>query len=142
MRTNPDYINLPSAEIELPDSDQFESGVWSSRYYQYGIWHGPYQFSLVFDPETSQVTGNGWDDVGEYTVQGLYSRRTNRMSLIKGYRKGTGNRTQNLGHNVTIQVAWKSSERLFEGRWFVKTSKYSGDDKFQLRLEKSSGAMD
>jgi hypothetical protein len=141
-QSNEDYVNLLSNEIDQQDSNQFESGFWSSRYYQYSAWHGPHQFSLLFDPATWKVTGTGLDDVGAYAIEGMYSTKTNRMGLTKTYEKGTGDPTQNLGHNVTIQVAWNLSQRQFEGKWFVKTSKYSGEDKFELKLEKSYRAIE
>ncbi|CAF0992986.1 unnamed protein product [Adineta steineri] len=140
--SNATYIDLPSNEAELQESNHFISGFWSSQYYQYNIWHGPYQFSLLFDSETQKVTGNGSDDVGMYTIEGIYSTRTNRMGLIKTYKKGTGNPIQNLGHDVTIQVVWNSNQHQFEGKWYVRTNKYSGQDKFHLNLEKSYKAME
>lgn len=140
--TNADYIKGSATEIKLKDSDQFLSGVWTSRYYQYGRWHGPYMFSLAFDSVTNTITGDGCDDVGQFAIEGIFSAQTNRMALIKTYRKGTGDRQQNLGHSVTIQVAWNVTENQFEGRWFVKTRKYQGNDKFELRLDRSYKAFE
>ncbi|CAF1173020.1 unnamed protein product, partial [Adineta steineri] len=140
--SNATYVDLPSNEVQLQESNQFISGVWSCQYYQYNIWHGRYRFSLVFDSETQKVTGNGSDNVGVYTIEGIYSSRTNRMGLIKTYQKGTGNPIQNLGHDVTIQVVWNSNQRQFKGKWYVRTNKYSGQDKFKLKLKKSYKAME
>ncbi|CAF0873525.1 unnamed protein product [Adineta ricciae] len=136
-QSNTAYVNLPSTDNQNVDRNPFESGLWSNRYYQYNSWHGPFHFRLLFDPETPTVTGNGIDDVGEYEIEGMYSRKSNRMGLIKNYRQGTGDRTQNLGHNVTIQVAWNETQQQFEGKWFVKTSKYRGEDKFELKFEQN-----
>ncbi len=141
-QSNEIYVNLPSNEIDEQDFNQFQSGFWSSRYYQYDTWHGPYQFSLLFDPRTWKVTGNGLDDVGAYAIEGIYSTKTNRIGLTKTYQMGTGDPAQNLGHNVTIQVTWNLSQRQFEGKWFVQTSKYSGENKFELKLEKSYKALE
>ncbi|CAF0992881.1 unnamed protein product [Adineta steineri] len=140
--SNSTYIDLPSNEIELQESNQFISGVWSCEYYQYNIWYAPNHFSLVFDSETQKVTGNGSDSVGEYTIEGIYSTRTSRMGLIITYKKGTDNPIQNLGHDVTIQVVWNSIQHQFEGTWYVRTNKYTGQDKFHLKLEKSYKNME
>ncbi|CAF3965542.1 unnamed protein product [Adineta steineri] len=140
--SNSTYIDLPSNEVELQESNQFVSGLWSCEYYQYNIWYAPNHFSLVFDSETQKVTGNGSDSVGEYTIEGIYSSRTNRMGLIKTYQKGTGNPIQNLGHDVTIQVVLNSIQHQFEGTWYVRTSKYTGQDKFQLKLGKNYKKME
>jgi hypothetical protein len=134
-------VNLLAIEIETQDLNQFESGFWSSQYYQYDAWHGPYRLMLVFDPETWKVTGSGSDDVGAYTIDGIYSTKTNRIGLTKTYQEGTGDLQQNLGHNVTIQMTWNSTQCQFEGKWFVQTNKYSGEDKFELKLEKSHRAI-
>ncbi len=63
------------------------------------------------------------------------------MGLTKTYQEGTGDLQQNLGHNVTTQMTWNSTQRHFEGKWFVQTNKYSGEDKFELKLEKSYRAI-
>lgn len=137
VKPNETYVNMSSVTVNNTCMDDFMSGIWSSRYYQYRKWHGPSAFSLNFQSKTSKITGNGSDDVGEYIVEGIYSTKTNRIGLTKTYRLGTGDLTQNLGHSVTIQVEWNSSKRLFEGKWFVRTSNYSGEGKFELKFEKS-----
>ena len=88
------------------------------------------------------MTGNGLDDVGTYAIEGMYSTKTNWIGLTKTYEKGTGDPTQNLRHNVTIQVTWSLSQHQFEGKWFVQTSKYSGENRFELKLEKSYRAIE
>ncbi len=141
IQSNETYVNLPEIEIETHDLNQFESGFWLSQYYQYDTWHGPHRLMLLFDPETWKVAGSGSDDVGAYTIDGIYSIKTNRMGLTKTYQKGTGDPQQNLGHNVTIQMAWNSTQHQFEGKWFVQTNKYNGEDKFELKLEKGHRAI-
>lgn len=97
----------------------FSSGIWSSRYYQYEKWHDRHELSLSFQEEQNLVTGSGTDDVGSFTIVGTYSTRTLRMGLKKTYRAGTGNRMENLGHTVTIQLKWNSNTNQFEGKWYV-----------------------
>ncbi len=82
----------------------FKSGYWNSRYFQYGEWHGPCRFPLIFDGHSMKITGSGSDDVGEFTIDGIYSTETSRIGLTKKYQAGTGNRSENLGHQVTIQL--------------------------------------
>lgn len=142
MQSNVVYVNLMTTPIEKSSWNPFESGFWSSRYYQYDSWHGPHRLSLSFDSESCTVTGNGSDDVGTYTIDGLFSIKTNRIGLTKTYQRGTGNPAQNFGHHVTIQMSWNDGQRRFEGKWSVQTSKYSGENKFELELEKALKAID
>lgn len=117
------------------ESTIFRSGVWSSQYFQYGRWHGPNKFSLSFDPNSAKVTGAGSDDVGVFTIDGEYSTEIGRIGLTKNYQAGTGDRSENLGHQVIIQLTWNAQNNQFEGKWYVQTSKYHGEDKFELKFE-------
>jgi hypothetical protein len=81
-----------------------------------------------------KVTGSGSDDIGTFTIDGIYSTTTLRIGLTKTYQKGTGNLFQNLGHQVTIQLTWNEKNQQFKGKWYVKTSKYRGEDKFRLKF--------
>ncbi|CAF1373449.1 unnamed protein product [Rotaria sordida] len=118
------------------DTSIFKSGYWKSQYYQYGKWHGPYQFSLSFDPQSMIITGSGSDDIGTFTIDGIYSVETRRIGLTKTYTRGTGNQLENLGHQVIIQLTWNAQNNQFEGKWYVRTSKYHGEDKFELKLNR------
>jgi hypothetical protein len=135
LRSNTTFIKAaPYDEILETDSNSiFQSGTWISRYYQYGKWHGDYRMSLTFDSGEMKVKGTGSDDVGTFTITGIYSTKTQRLGLNKRYRSGTGNPTENLGHNVTIQLYWNPSTNQFEGKWYVQTAKYSGEDRFELK---------
>ncbi|CAF1195658.1 unnamed protein product [Adineta steineri] len=141
MPSNEDYINMLTNEIEEENCGQFVSGFWLGRYYQYDRFYEPYQFSLSFDSQTREVNGNGVDDIGKFVVNGIYSINTNRLAIIKTYREETENSTENVGHNITIQVAWNSNQYHFEGKWFIKTRNYSGDGRIELKFEKSFRAM-
>jgi hypothetical protein len=113
----------------------FQSGKWSSRYYQYERWHDWHQLSLSFDPKRLKVSGNGSDHVGTFKMLGTYSIKKHRMNLTKTYQGGTGDRTENIGHKVTIQLIWNSAVGQFEGKWRVKTSNYHDENKFELKYE-------
>lgn len=113
----------------------FKSGTWSSKYYQYRKWHGPFEFSLLFDLPSMKITGLGSDDVGKFTIEGIYSLKTRRIGLIKTYTKRTGNPRENLGHRVTIQLEWNPEKNVFEGKWYVQTRKYHGENKFELKYK-------
>ncbi|CAF1047009.1 unnamed protein product [Adineta steineri] len=117
------------------DTSMFKSGYWKSQYFQYGKWHGPCRFSLTFENSSTTVKGTGSDDIGKFTINGVYSHETSRLGLSKKYQLGTGNKTQNLGHTVTIQLTWNKSSNQFEGKWYVRTNKYHGNDKFQLKFD-------
>ncbi|CAF1207688.1 unnamed protein product [Rotaria sp. Silwood1] len=138
FRTNPNFIKTAAYDkmLETDSNIIFQSGIWSSRYYQYKRWHGPHQLSLKFDALEMTVNGTGRDDVGQYQITGIYSTKTQRLGLTKKYQSGTGNSAQNLGHNVTIQLYWNPNSKQFEGKWYVQTAKYHGEDKFELKLSK------
>jgi hypothetical protein len=116
------------------DITLFKSGIWLSRHLQFGMWHGFHRFTLSFDPQSSKVTGSGSDNIGVFTIDGCYSNRTSRIGLTKSYQLGTGNRSQNFGHQVLIQLVWNSETRQFEGKWYVQTKKYRAEDKFELKF--------
>ncbi len=139
FRTNTDFVNMKNWKLlkqNAYDVNAFQSGIWSSRYFQYKSWHGAYQLSLSFDSQLMKVTGSGSDDVGTFTVDGIYSIKTGRIGLTKTYQAGTGNPLENLGHEVTIQLTWNRQKNQFEGKWYVQTSKYHGENKFELKLYK------
>jgi hypothetical protein len=136
FRKNSTFVKMKSLKQlkqDAYDANAFQSGIWSSRYFQYKKWHGPYQFSLSFDPQSMKVTGSGSDDVGTFTVDGTYSVKSRRMGLTKTYQAGTGNPSENLAHQVTIQLTWNAQNNQFEGKWYVQTHKYRGEDKFELK---------
>ena len=132
-RSNVDFIDQGSNETTSYEKDQFETGPWSSRYHQRGRWHGPHTLSLNFDRGMATVHGQGTDDVGEFSIEGIFSIKTRRMALTKKYRAGTGDSSENFGHSVTLQLIWNPANEQFEGKWFIQTAKYHGEDKFQLK---------
>ncbi len=119
---------------EVYSVNPFQSGVWLSRYFQYETWHGPYSFPLSFYSQSKKIKGSGSDDVGIFTIDGTFSTETNQMNLIKTYQIETGDRKQNLGHQVTIQLTWNAQSRQFEGKWHVRISTYEDKGEFQLKL--------
>lgn len=138
FRKNPAFVNVKNTEQlkqESYDVNVFQSGVWSSQYFQYGSWHGPHEFLLSFDSQSMKIIGSGSDDVGEFTIDGIYSNQTYRVGLTKQYQAGTGNPFENLGHQVIIQLTWNVENYRFEGKWYVQTNKFYGEDKFELKFE-------
>lgn len=136
LRSHTTFIKSGSSNetLELESKLIFQSGTWISRYFQYGRWHGSQRLSLKFDAIQMKVSGAGSDDVGSYTITGLYSPSTQRLALTKKYTQGTGNPSENLGHSVTIQLYWNPKQNQFEGKWYVRTSKYGGENKFELKF--------
>ncbi|CAF4225525.1 unnamed protein product, partial [Rotaria sordida] len=135
FRNNSIFVKLPNLRNRKQQGygiSPFQSGIWSSRYFQYGRWHGPCQFSLSFDQQSMKVTGSGTDDVGTFTIDGIYSSKTHRIGLTKTYQRGTGNPSENLGHRVIIQLTWNAQNNQFEGKWYVQKNRYHGEAKFEL----------
>ncbi len=128
-------------EAQMIDIKLFQSGLWESQYYQYDKWHGRHQIQLSFDAAQSKVTGSGSDDIGTYFIDGVYSVQTRRMGLTKTYQLGTGNPRENLGHTVTIQLEWNRYNNQFEGKWYVRTSKFMGSGEFKLQYDKPEQSL-
>lgn len=90
--------------LETYSKSIFKSGAWTSCYYQYGSWHDLHRLSLTFDTVETKVNGSGSDDVGIFTINGIYSTKKQSLSLNKTHILGTDNYAENLGHTVTIQL--------------------------------------
>ncbi|CAF1180803.1 unnamed protein product [Adineta steineri] len=61
----------------------------------------------------SRVDGEGNDDIGAFTINGIFCRQTQKLTLTKIYRQGTG-------------------------KWFIHTKKYRGEDKFELKYRQTT----
>jgi hypothetical protein len=135
LRSNTTFIKAAAYDnmVETEKKSIFQSGVWTSHYYQYGKWNGPCRQSLSFDAGEMKVKGTGSDNVGAFNIAGIYSTKTQRLGLTKTYKPRTGNLAENLGHTVMIQLYWNPSKTQFEGKWYVQTKKYCGEDKFELK---------
>ncbi|CAF4276996.1 unnamed protein product, partial [Rotaria sp. Silwood2] len=140
LRSSSVYINSGGAwRYHLSDSI-FISGTFSSYYYQYGRYHGPFKINLAFYPEANYVVhGGGTDDIGTYVITGIYSPRTLRMSLKKQYQSGTVDPREDLGHIVTIQVEWNHYNQQFEGKYYLRTRLHKDENQFVIRYEGASG---
>lgn len=136
--SNETFVNIvdeTSSEMKKEDLNNiFQSGQWISFYIQYSKWHGPHTFSMYFDHETLKINGTGTDDVGDFSIDGIYSLKTGRLDLTKVYQKGTGSPYENFGHTVVIQVKWNVKERQFDGKWYVNTRKYCGQDFIKFKF--------
>ncbi|CAF3180794.1 unnamed protein product [Rotaria sp. Silwood2] len=132
---NETFIEQGSVKDYNYEEYPFKSGVWSLEYNQYKSWHGPYQVILTFDHSLGKVSGRGTDDVGNFTIDGIFSSKTLRLALKQKYEAGTGDRTENLGHKSTIQLSWSSNKNRFEGTWYVQTFKYRDNGYFQLEFD-------
>ncbi|CAF3892582.1 unnamed protein product [Rotaria sp. Silwood1] len=137
--SNTSFLNKSSTNgnnrsYQTYEEDCFKNGDWQTRYYQYGQWHGPHRMSLIFDLASNRVTRKGYDEVGKFIVDGTLSIENQRIALTKIYEPGTGDAKENFGHTVTLQLTWNSSHAQFEGKWFVQTNHYRGEDKFELKF--------
>ena len=143
-RSNTEFVTNSTTNNEnthIIDIKVFQSGPWDGQYFQNNKWHGPYRVDLSFDAGL-RVTGSGVDDVGSYSVDGIYSTESCRIGLTKTYHLGTGNPLQNLGHNVTIQLEWNKMNNQFEGKWYVRTNKYNGENNFKLTFNYQNSVYD
>jgi hypothetical protein len=130
------FISMPieqKSKEEVNNFNPFQSGLWSSRYFQHGKWHELLQFPLTFYPQSTKVTGSGSDNIGSFTVNGMYSIQTRRISLTKEYLVGTGNPKENFGHSVIIQLTWNAEKNQLEGRWYMIKPKCDNGE-FKLRF--------
>jgi hypothetical protein len=135
---NSAFVNSENQNIHQQEGYNdilFQSGIWSSRYFQYGRWYGPHQFPLSFDVQLMKITGVGSDDVGTFTIDGIYSLKTNRIGLTKIYQAGTGDSSKNFGHQVTIKLTWNAKHHLFDGSWYIQTDTYYDQAEFQLKFQ-------
>lgn len=138
-QSNQTFITSNSNDVErggenLYLSNAFQSGTWSCRYYQYDEWHGPHLLSLYFNNAHMTINGSGTDDVGTFTVDGFYSESTCRIGLTEHYQPGTGDPSQNFGHDVIIQLVYNVQKNQFEGKWYVQTHKYHGENLIELKF--------
>ncbi|UJR31034.1 hypothetical protein I4U23_018544 [Adineta vaga] len=138
LKTNLKFIHSTDRKHSQDDSydnkNLFQSGIWSSRHIQYGIWHGFYRLTLTFDPQLLKVTGAGSDSSGVFTVDGIYSVKTKRISLIKTYHLEANKRSENFKYQMIIQLRWNCKTSQFEGKWYVRTKTYRGENKFELKF--------
>jgi hypothetical protein len=102
------------------------------------MWHASWQLSLRFYSPSMKVMGSGSDHVGAFTINGIYSRETNRLDLTKTYESSTDDSSQNLERQVTIQLIWNTQERQFEGKWSVQTGIYHHNAVFEYKLSRTS----
>jgi len=103
----------------------FPSGKWKGYYYQYGMDHGllPFQFNF----EGMRVTAQGSDDVGDYSIEGVYNNETLRIAFGKTYKLGTGNSHENKGHTVEYRgMRNQNAAQGIQGTWYVRANTHYG----------------
>jgi hypothetical protein len=93
----------------------FMNGIWSLRYSQYGSLHGPFKQHMTFNSNNSRLEGKGENDVGQFILEGTFSKDTNSINIIQTYKYGTGNPLLNAGHQCRYQLTWNKDKRVFEG---------------------------
>ena len=90
---------------------------------------------MTFEMEfrNGKVDGSGTDDVGVYTIAGVYSNDNLRVAFGKTYVRGTGNPSENLGHTVEYRGQRAANAgQGFRGTWYVHTTRYKGQGPFHL----------
>lgn len=115
------------------------TGRWRGYYEQYGSSQRLCEFTLVF--EGRQVSGDGVDDVGLYSIAGLSSEGCRRIAFSKQYvpasqaSNGEVNYEENLGHMVEYRGVVAGPEVTtsgVRGTWFIQTSQYTGQGIFHI----------
>ena len=48
------------------------------------------------------------------------------MAIHKKYTPNTGERYENRGHTVKMQMDYDVNSKTFEGKWYVETFRYTG----------------
>ncbi|CAF1350472.1 unnamed protein product [Adineta ricciae] len=137
LKTNPKFIqstNQRYSQDNSTDDTLFKSGIWSSRHIQDGLWYGFHRLTLTFDPQLCKVTGSGSDNNGVFLLDGVYSLATKRMGLVKTYQMELSKRSEDLKYQMLVQLVWNAKSSQFEGKWYIRTKSYSGENKFQLKF--------
>lgn len=132
-RTNGMFVKMAlpkGAKTEVSDFI-FQSGYWNTRYYRNNAWITHHGMNLVFDPQTSKVTGSGSDDQGAFTVEGVYSSATHRLGVTKTYSAGV---TDTTPSPQTIQLTWDSEQKKFVGKWHDTSSFFKKDGDFEMTI--------
>lgn len=78
-------VEIMPKSSQISSDDIFSNGIWLNRYYQYGLWHGPFQHRMSFDESTNRLTGYGEDNVGRFVLNGSYSKATRQINLVQSY---------------------------------------------------------
>lgn len=142
FRTNSIYVKSfhkkKTNEQIINENMNFETGKWMSRYVHHRLKYGPHENSLTFNSESSTIIGLGSDDIGKFLIEGIYSIQTNRIAFIKSYQLGTGNRLTNHGQQMIVQLKWMSKRQQFEGKWYVHSTRYHEEGKFELKRQETS----
>ena len=81
------------------------------------------------------------DKIGDYQMNGTFNPQNGRMVLNKKYIIGTGDKWENLGHNVRIRLQWNKDQKQFDGTFYVKTNRYEGTGLWSIKLEQSTQSI-
>ncbi|CAF3758372.1 unnamed protein product, partial [Rotaria magnacalcarata] len=106
----------------------FINGVWLHRYYQYGLWYGPYQQRITFNTQNNMLDGNGSDNIGQFILSGTYSKHNRQINMIQAYQTGTGNSKLNIGHRCRYELTWNKEKRIFQGPIYVTFEETTVED--------------
>jgi hypothetical protein len=79
------YASLPIPQPNISDSI-FVNGPWWNRYNYHGMWNGPFQHFMSFNPYNNTIEGYGVDNVGEFVFNGYYSRNTLQITIVQSYK--------------------------------------------------------
>jgi hypothetical protein len=80
-------IGLDKSVSPSPASiNLFVNDSWSNRYFQYGVWHGPFKHWMTFNVNNNTFEGHGEDNVGQFILSGLFSKENHQIDMIQAYK--------------------------------------------------------
>lgn len=138
---NKSYVASGIRRYDSGSNGVFRPGPYSTYSMKDGALHGPYHLTLAFYPTSGHIVfGKGEDEMGRYSVKGVYSPTTRRMGLEKYYQTGPTESDRNSRPKVTIQVQWNGSASGFEGKYYLKHGKQHAEQKYIIRPRHSSNS--
>jgi hypothetical protein len=75
-----------TAASTVKHDDIFVNGTWSNRYFQFGVWHGPFKHHMTFNSTSNTFEGYGENDVGQFILTGNFSKHANLINIVQSYK--------------------------------------------------------
>lgn len=139
------YVGVSQDDgTELVRASPFPSGAWRGYYTQYGASHAVCEFPLSFGPDGA-VSGRGADDIGSYSLRGVWSAGSGRVAFTKQYLRGSrtaggGLSSENNGHAVeyrgtAARLTAQGTASLgggLRGTWSLRDGRHRDSGDFHL----------
>lgn len=120
-------ITLYFIAKRFPYNGNFENDCIYHGYYKKNK-EWTYMNNIKLSFKDNEIKGSGNDSIGNYELVGDYAKRP--ISLIKTYKLGTGNKFENFGQNVYINLIPSKIEGetkpIFLGDYYVRRNRSHG----------------